>query len=144
MGETEATPASPAPTPTAAASSVAPVPPATGAAPATGSSPATPGPNADVEGEIMKELKKIYDPEIPMNIVDLGLIYGFEWSGSDVTLHMTLTAPGCPVAGILADEIKLAIEKVPKVAKATVDFVWEPPWTPEKMSEFARRQFGYL
>ena len=94
---------------------------------------------------MMKELKKIYDPEIPMNIVDLGLVYGFEWGTvGEVTLHMTLTAPGCPVAGVLADEIKATLEKVPSVAKATVDFIWEPPWTPEKMSDFAKRQFGYL
>jgi metal-sulfur cluster biosynthetic enzyme len=92
----------------------------------------------------MLNLKKIYDPEIPMNIVDLGLIYGMDWKGDDVTLHMTLTAPGCPVAGILAEEVKAAIEKVPTVHQATVDMVWEPPWSPEKMSEFAKRQFGYL
>jgi metal-sulfur cluster biosynthetic enzyme len=117
--------------------------PASAAAPAA-ATPA-PGSHADAEAQMMKELKKIYDPEIPMNIVDLGLIYGFEWGAADdVTLHMTLTAPGCPVAGVLADEIKATIEKVPNVAKATVDFVWEPPWTPEKMSDFAKRQFGYL
>lgn len=138
MGDTEATvgPSSP---PTAGG------PPATPAAPSpAAASPTAPGPHADVEAAITKELKKIYDPEIPMNIVDLGLIYGFAWTGDEVTLHMTLTAPGCPVAGVLADEIKLAMEKVPTVTKATVEFVWEPPWTPEKMSEFARRQFGYL
>jgi len=137
MGDAEAT-AGPTATPTPAVPMAAPaaaVPTAAGAAP---------GPHADVEAAITKELKKIYDPEIPMNIVDLGLIYGFAWTGDEVTLHMTLTAPGCPVAGVLADEIKLAMEKVPTVAKATVEFVWEPPWTPEKMSEFARRQFGYL
>ncbi|MGA7923576.1 MAG: iron-sulfur cluster assembly protein [Thermoplasmata archaeon] len=99
---------------------------------------------AEREALITDNLKKIYDPEIPMNIVDLGLIYGFEWKGDAVTLKMTLTAPGCPVAGILAEEVKLAIEKVPKVQGATVDMVWEPPWTPERMSEFAKRQFGYL
>ncbi len=79
-----------------------------------------------------------------MNIVDLGLIYGFDWKGDSVTLRMTLTAPGCPVAGILAEEVKAAIEKVPNVKEATVEMVWEPPWTPERMSEFAKRQFGYL
>ncbi|MCI4324384.1 MAG: iron-sulfur cluster assembly protein [Thermoplasmata archaeon] len=114
-------------------------------APAAPATAAASGPHAEVEAAITKELKKIYDPEIPMNIVDLGLIYGFEWkSEEDVVLHMTLTSPGCPVAGVLAEEIKIVMEKVPKVAKATVDFVWEPPWSPEKMSEFARRQFGYL
>lgn len=117
-------------------------PSATPAAAPTGPTPS--GPHADQETKIVENLKKIYDPEIPMNIVDLGLIYGFDWTGDDVTLHMTLTAPGCPVAGILAEEVKLAIEKVPGVKAATVDMVWEPPWTPERMSEFAKRQFGYL
>jgi metal-sulfur cluster biosynthetic enzyme len=101
------------------------------------------GPYAERERLITLNLKQIYDPEIPMNIVDLGLIYGFEWKGDDVTLKMTLTAPGCPVAGILAEEVKAAIEKVPNVHAATVDMVWEPPWTPDKMSDFAKHQFGY-
>jgi metal-sulfur cluster biosynthetic enzyme len=127
-----------------------PAPPAPVAAPADSPPPATTaapptatGPYADRERLIMENLKQIYDPEIPMNIVDLGLIYGFEWAGDDLTLKMTLTAPGCPVAGILADEIKAAIEKVPNVKTAKVDMIWEPPWTPERMSEFAKRQFGY-
>jgi metal-sulfur cluster biosynthetic enzyme len=141
MSETGATPAPSTPTGAPPTPTPAPAEPPT---PSSGAPPAAPGPHADDEVAITKELKKIYDPEIPMNIVDLGLIYGFEWSGNEVTLHMTLTAPGCPVAGVLADEIKGVMEKVPNVTKATVDFVWEPPWTPEKMSEFARRQFGYL
>jgi FeS assembly SUF system protein len=102
------------------------------------------GPHAGQESQILENLKKIYDPEIPMNIVDLGLIYGLDWKDADVTLHMTLTAPGCPVAGILAEEVKAAVEKVPGVHAATVDMVWDPPWSPERMSEFAKRQFGYL
>jgi metal-sulfur cluster biosynthetic enzyme len=98
----------------------------------------------ETEVLIIKELKKIYDPEIPMNIVDLGLVYGFDWKGEDLNLRMTLTAPGCPVAGILAEEIKGVVEKVPGVHQATVDYIWDPPWTPDRMSEFAKRQFGYL
>ena len=113
-------------------------------APASSGGPAPSGPYAEREQQITAGLKKVYDPEIPMNIVDLGLIYGMEWKGDDVTVHMTLTAPGCPVAGILAEEVKTTIEKVPGVRSATVDMVWEPPWTPERMSEFAKRQFGYL
>ncbi|MGA8664787.1 MAG: iron-sulfur cluster assembly protein [Thermoplasmata archaeon] len=105
--------------------------------------PADSGPYAERERLIMENLKQIYDPEIPMNIVDLGLIYGFEWTGDDVTLKMTLTAPGCPVAGILAEEIKGAIEKVPNIHAAKVDMIWDPPWTPERMSSFAKHQFGY-
>jgi len=126
----EPTPASPPPT---TASESAPAPPG---APSNGA-------YAERERLITENLKQIYDPEIPMNIVDLGLIYGFEWTGDDVILKMTLTAPGCPVAGILAEEVKLAVEKVPNVHSAKVDMVWEPPWTPDRMSDFAKHQFGY-
>ena len=105
--------------------------------------PVTTGPYAERERLMTEKLKQIYDPEIPMNIVDLGLINGFEWSGDDVKLKMTLTAPGCPVAGILAEEIKAALETVPAVHSASIEMLWEPPWTPDRMSEFAKRQFGY-
>jgi metal-sulfur cluster biosynthetic enzyme len=115
----------------------APAPPSTEPAGPTDS-------RAERERLITEGLKQVYDPEIPMNIVDLGLIYGMEWSGDDVKLLMTLTAPGCPVAGILAEEVKTVIEKVPNVHGATVELVWEPPWTPERMSDFAKRQFGYM
>jgi FeS assembly SUF system protein len=110
----------------------------------TGGAPLTSGPHAESEKKILEGLKKVYDPEIPMNIVDLGLIYGFDWHDDKVTLKMTLTSPGCPVAGILAEEVKAVIEKVPEVKEATVDMIWEPPWSPERMSDFAKRQFGYL
>ncbi|MGA8542088.1 MAG: iron-sulfur cluster assembly protein [Thermoplasmata archaeon] len=123
------TEATPTPTPSAPAASPTP--------------PVSTGPYAEREHLILENLKQIYDPEIPMNIVDLGLVYGFEWAGDDVTLKMTLTAPGCPVAGILAEEVKTAIEKVPNVKSAKVDMIWDPPWSPERMSEFAKRQFGY-
>jgi FeS assembly SUF system protein len=127
------------------------------ATPTTAPTPTEPGPTAaapasfgaggayaEREVLIKENLKKIYDPEIPMNIVDLGLIYALDWKGDDVTVRMTLTAPGCPVAGILADEVKGAVEKVGGVHSAAVDMVWDPPWSPERMSEFAKRQFGYL
>jgi len=111
--------------------------------PVPSAEPAASGPYTERERLITDALKQIYDPEIPMNIVDLGLVYGFEWSGDDVKLKMTLTAPGCPVAGILAEEIKTAIEKVPNVHGATVEMIWDPPWTPDRMSDFAKHQFGY-
>jgi len=117
--------------------------PAPPVAPAGPFAPATAGPYAEREQQITENLKQIYDPEIPMNIVDLGLIYGFEWSDDTVKLKMTLTAPGCPVAGILAEEVKAAIEKVPNVKAASVEMIWDPPWSPDRMSEFAKRQFGY-
>ncbi|MGA9839857.1 MAG: iron-sulfur cluster assembly protein [Thermoplasmata archaeon] len=128
MTEATPTPAPPAPAP---ASAPPQIPAATG------------GAYAERERLITENLKQIYDPEIPMNIVDLGLIYGFDWVGDEVTLKMTLTAPGCPVAGILAEEVKNAIEKVPEVKAAKVDMIWDPPWTPDRMSDFAKRQFGY-
>ncbi len=102
-------------------------------------------PKSVSEQKILTNLKKIYDPEIPMNIVDLGLIYGFKWTGEGaVTVTMTLTAPGCPVAGILADEVKSAVQAAEGVKEAVVDMVWEPPWTPDKMSDLAKRTFGYV
>jgi metal-sulfur cluster biosynthetic enzyme len=127
--------------------SAMPPPSATESAPSPATvgpfAPAASGPYAERERLITENLKQIYDPEIPMNIVDLGLIYGMEWTGDAVKLKMTLTAPGCPVAGILAEEVKAAIEKVPNVRGATVEMTWEPPWSPERMSDFAKRQFGY-
>lgn len=102
-------------------------------------------PKSVSEQKILTNLKKIYDPEIPMNIVDLGLIYAFKWTGEgSVTVTMTLTAPGCPVAGILADEVKAAVQAVEGVKEAVVDMVWEPPWTPDRMSDLAKRSFGYV
>ncbi len=97
---------------------------AAAATPAASGAPApAAGPYAERERLITEGLKQVYDPEIPMNIVDLGLIYGFEWAGDDVKLKMTLTAPGCPVAGILAEEVKTVVEKVPQVHSAVVDLV---------------------
>jgi FeS assembly SUF system protein len=102
-------------------------------------------PKSSNEQKILTNLKKIYDPEIPMNIVDLGLIYAFKWTGeSSVTVTMTLTAPGCPVAGILADEVKSAVQAAEGVKEAVVDMVWEPPWTPDRMSDLAKKTFGYV
>jgi len=123
---------------------VPPPPQPTGETASVPASPPAAGPYSERERLITENLKQIYDPEIPMNIVDLGLIYGFEWAGDDVTLKMTLTAPGCPVAGILAEEVKNAIEKVPQIHGAKVDLIWDPPWSPDRMSEFAKRQFGYM
>ncbi len=102
-------------------------------------------PQGPAEQKILVNLKKVYDPEIPMNIVDLGLIYSLQWKDpATVTIIMTLTAPGCPVAGILADEVKSAAQAVDGIKEAVVDLVWEPPWTPERMSDLAKRTFGYM
>lgn len=113
-----------------------------GVAPAPGA--VASGPNAEREAQILQNLKKIYDPEIPMNIVDLGLIYGIEWADdAHLTIRMTMTSPGCPVIESLATAVKEAAQAVPGVERAEVDVVWEPPWGPERMSEFAKRQLGF-
>jgi FeS assembly SUF system protein len=88
-------------------------------------------------------LKDTYDPEIPVNIYELGLVYAVEVGAeNDVTVRMTLTSPACPVAGSLPGEVEAKIAKVPGVKSAKVDLVWDPPWDPSKLSEAARLQLG--
>ena len=100
--------------------------------------------HAEVEEKVRAALKNVYDPEIPMNVIDLGLIYGMEWSGSGgLTIRMTLTSPGCPAVEAFAEEVTRTAREASGLASVKVDIVWEPPWSPEKMSDFARRQFGY-
>jgi metal-sulfur cluster biosynthetic enzyme len=87
-------------------------------------------------------LKECYDPEIPVNIVDLGLIYGVEVNGSKVRVKMTLTAPGCPMSGFIAEDVKEKVSVLKGVKKVDVDVVFDPPWTPEMMSKTAKKQLG--
>jgi metal-sulfur cluster biosynthetic enzyme len=98
----------------------------------------------EVEEKVRDALRAIFDPEIPMNIVDLGLIYGMEWDASGgLTIRMTMTSPGCPVIDSLTQEVAAAARAASGVEKVDVEVVWEPPWGPDKMTPFARRQFGY-
>jgi metal-sulfur cluster biosynthetic enzyme/Fe-S cluster assembly iron-binding protein IscA len=100
---------------------------------------------AGIEAKIRAALKQIYDPEIPMNLVDLGLIYGFHWENDDsVTIRMTLTSVGCPSTEQICEEVDRAAKEASGLEHVKVDVVWEPPWTPERMSLFAKRQFGYV
>lgn len=94
---------------------------------------------------IVKALKQIHDPEIPVNIYDLGLIYDINVDdGGKATIRMTLTAPACPVAGILPGQVEQAARAVEGVSDATVELVWDPPWSQERMSEEARLQLGLM
>ncbi|RLE78693.1 MAG: aromatic ring hydroxylase [Thermoprotei archaeon] len=94
--------------------------------------------------DVIKALKKVYDPEIPVNIVDLGLIYGIEIKDNSVNIKMTMTAPGCPLGFLLVDMVKEAVkEEIPSVKEINVKLVWDPPWTPERMSEEAKRLLGF-
>ena len=103
--------------------------------------PAAPGP--DLEQKVIGTLKKIYDPEIPVNIHDLGLIYSVNVAdGGSVQVTMTLTAPACPVAGTLPGEVERAVKSVDGVSEAKVELVWDPPWNPGMMSKMARVMLG--
>ncbi|MCA0910117.1 SUF system Fe-S cluster assembly protein [Qipengyuania gaetbuli] len=94
---------------------------------------------------VIDALKEIYDPEIPVNIYDLGLIYGVEVSDeADVVVTMTLTTPHCPVAETMPGEVELRAASVPGVRDAEVNLVWDPPWGPDKMTDEARLELGML
>lgn len=93
--------------------------------------------------EVMKALKNCYDPEIPINIVDLGLIYDVQIRDDKVQVKMTLTAPGCPMHSFIAQDVKQQLEKINGVKEAVVEIVWEPPWTPDRMSQEAKKQLGF-
>ena len=92
---------------------------------------------------IIEALRKVHDPEIPVNIYDLGLIYRIDIAANgDCHIDMTLTAPACPVAGMMPVMVKDAVGQVEGVGEVHVDLVWEPPWTQDKMSEEAMLQLG--
>ena len=96
-----------------------------------------------LEEKIVQALRCVYDPELPVNIYDLGLVYEIAISADNrVDVKMTLTAPGCPVAGTLPPEVQRRIEGVPGVAGAAVDLVWQPTWCREMMSEVAKLELG--
>jgi len=96
-----------------------------------------------LETQVVGALKTIYDPEIPVNIYDLGLIYGVSVDDEmQVHIQMTLTSPGCPVAQTFPGTVEQTINQIPEVADCTVELVWEPPWTQERMSEVARLELG--
>ena len=108
--------------------------------------PASTGaPPAALEEQIVEAMRQVHDPEIPVNIYDLGLIYHLEIDAKGhVAIDMTLTAPACPVAGTLPGEVERAVCGVPGVESAKVELVWNPPWSVERMSEAARLQLGLL
>jgi FeS assembly SUF system protein len=98
-----------------------------------------------VEHRVSEALRGIYDPEIPVNIYDLGLIYKIEASASgDIKITMTLTTPNCPVAGSMPAEVERRARAVEGVRDVTVDLVWDPPWSKDMMSEAARLELGFM
>jgi probable FeS assembly SUF system protein SufT len=102
-----------------------------------------------LEERVWAQMRKCYDPEIPVNIVDLGLVYDCKIADSDgehqkVSIQMTLTAPGCGMGPVLAHDVKTRIEELPEVNEADIDLVFDPPWGPNMMTEAARLQLGFM
>lgn len=98
-----------------------------------------------LEEQVVSALRAVYDPEIPVNIYDLGLIYEIDIrDGRHVDIRMTLTAPACPVAGSMPGAVERAVTRVPGIETAHVELVWDPPWTQERMSDEARLELGLM
>ena len=97
------------------------------------------------KSEVIEVLKTVRDPELPINIYEMGLIYAVDVSPDDVvTIRMTLTTPMCPVADILPAEVESKVRAIGSVKDVTVDLVWDPPWSPDRMSEAARLEAGFF
>ena len=114
-------------------------------APTTETSGLAPDPalTEELKPKIIEAIRTVFDPEIPVNIWELGLVYDvFVTTGGVAAVRMTLTAPGCPAAQFLPVEVANRVKAVPGVADAKVDVVWEPPWTKDRMSDAAKLQLG--
>ena len=107
--------------------------------------PAPVDPGGDLYEQVIEALKEIYDPEIPVNIYDLGLIYDVEITPEHhARVKMTLTTPHCPVAESMPGEVELRVGAVPGIGDAEVELVWDPPWDPQRMSDEAKLELGML
>ncbi len=96
------------------------------------------------EGQILEALKQVLDPEIGVNIVDLGLVYKVEIKPEEVYIQLTMTSPACPLHGVITRNMdKVLRQTFPDLGPVTIEVVWEPPWTPEMMSDSARKQLGW-
>ena len=97
-----------------------------------------------LELEVMKALRTVFDPEIPVNIYDLGLIYALKVDKNGVAdVKMTLTAPSCPVAGILPGQVEAKVREVPGITDVKLELVWDPPWDKSRMSDAAKLELGF-
>lgn len=106
--------------------------------------PAAGEPDGELYEAVIAALKEIFDPEIPVNIYDLGLIYNVEINDGHALISMTLTTPHCPVAESMPGEVELRVGAVPGIGDAEVNLVWEPAWTPANMTDEARLELGML
>ena len=103
------------------------------------------GDNSPLREKVIEAIKTVYDPEIPVNIHDLGLIYGIDIDAENrVKIRMTLTAPGCPVADDIVAEVERKVESIDEVKSGDVELVFDPPWTKDRMTEAALLELGLL
>lgn len=101
-------------------------------------------PSVPAEDEIRDALRYVVDPEVGLNVVDLGLVYGIEAGAERITVRMTMTTPACPLGDTIIEAARAAIRAAaPKVADIEIELVWDPPWSPGMMSELARGHFGW-
>ena len=98
----------------------------------------------ETEEDVLRMLKTVFDPEIPVNVYDLGLIYKIDIQGDTCNIEMTLTAPGCPAADFLVEDIKQKVGTVKGINTVNVEIVFEPEWTQDRMSEEAKLELGFL
>ena len=95
------------------------------------------------EDELLAALRQVYDPEVGINVVDLGLIYGVAQQDDCVHVEMTLTTPGCPLHDTIGQAVQRALARVPGVARSEVELVWDPPWTPTMITDAGKRELGW-
>lgn len=98
----------------------------------------------DVRELVLQQLRTVFDPELGINVVDLGLIYDLQISNGNIYILMTLTTPGCPLHDSIVGGVKRALENIDGIRDVKVEVTWNPPWTPERMSEEALRQLGHF
>ena len=102
-------------------------------------------PESQLEIKVIEAISTVFDPEIPVNIYELGLIYNIDINGmNDVGIDMTLTSPACPVAGTLPGDVERVVKTVTGVGGVTVELIWEPAWSPDRMSEAAKLELGFM
>lgn len=98
----------------------------------------------DIRELVLQQLRTVFDPELGINVVDLGLIYDLQISDGNIYILMTLTTPGCPLHDSIVGGVKRALENIDGIRDVKVEVTWNPPWTPERMSEEALRQLGHF
>lgn len=109
--------------------------------------PAVPEPAGETvvweAGQVKEILRGVFDPELHINIVDLGLVYGVQVNGDKIEVQMTLTSPGCPYGPFLIHQVRDAVQSLKGISSADVQVVWDPPWGPDKMTEEVRLELGF-